>query len=80
MYTTAKLADDIPVTYMGAFRAPETQGFDNALVRAYPNVTNVDMSATIGQVQRVLDLAEAVGAGPITVEGTPRAVIAQRNR
>jgi putative ABC transport system permease protein len=55
MYTTAKLADDIPVTYMGAFRAPETQGFDNALVRAYPNVTNVDMSATIGQVQRVLD-------------------------
>lgn len=26
------------------------------------------------------DLAEEVGAGPITVEGTPRAVIAQRNR
>jgi len=54
MYTVAKLAD-VPVTYMGAFRAPEVKGFDNALVRAYPNVTNVDMSATIGQIQRVLD-------------------------
>ncbi|WP_213955300.1 MULTISPECIES: ABC transporter permease [unclassified Variovorax] len=54
MYTVATLAD-VPVTYMGAFRAPETKGFDNALVRAYPNVTNVDMSATIVQVQRVLD-------------------------
>ncbi|MDM0106393.1 FtsX-like permease family protein [Variovorax sp. J22R24] len=54
MYTVASLAD-VPVTYMGAFRAPDVKGFDNALVRTYPNVTNVDMSATIGQVQRVLD-------------------------
>lgn len=54
MYTVAALAD-VPVTYMGAFRAPEVKGFDNALVRSYPNVTNVDMSATLGQVQRVLD-------------------------
>lgn len=54
MYTVANLPD-VPVTYMGAFRAPETRGFDNALVRTYPNVTNVDMSATIGQVQRILD-------------------------
>jgi putative ABC transport system permease protein len=46
---------DMPVTYMGAFRAPEVRGFDNALVRAFPNVTNVDMSATINQVQAVLD-------------------------
>lgn len=30
-------------------------GFDNALVRDFPNITNVDMSATIAQVQRVLD-------------------------
>ncbi len=54
MYTVDALAD-VPVTYMGAFRAPEARGFDNALVRTYPNVTNVDMSATINQVQRVLD-------------------------
>ena len=30
-------------------------GFDNALVRQFPNITNVDMSATLAQVQRVLD-------------------------
>ena len=30
-------------------------GFDNALVRQFPNITNVDMSSTIAQVQRVLD-------------------------
>jgi putative ABC transport system permease protein len=40
---------------MGAYRAPEQRGFDNGLVRAFPNVTNVDMTATITQVQGVLD-------------------------
>ncbi len=30
-------------------------GFDNALVRQYPNITNVDMGATLTQVQAVLD-------------------------
>ena len=30
-------------------------GFDNALVRQFPNISNVDMSATLVQVQRVLD-------------------------
>ncbi len=30
-------------------------GFDNALVRQFPNITNVDMSATIAQIQRVMD-------------------------
>ena len=30
-------------------------GLDNALVRQFPNITNVDMSATLAQVQRVLD-------------------------
>ncbi len=54
MYTVAELPD-VPVTYMGAYRAPAVKGFDNTLVRTYPNVTNVDMSATIEQVQRVLD-------------------------
>jgi putative ABC transport system permease protein len=55
MYTVSSLGGDVPVTYMSAFRAPDRPGFDNALVRTFPNVTNVDMSATIGQVQRVLD-------------------------
>lgn len=46
---------DVPSTFMGAFKAPETKGFDNALVRQFPNITNVDMTSTINQVQRVLD-------------------------
>jgi putative ABC transport system permease protein len=46
--------EDVPLTYISAYRAPESPGFDNALVRAFPNITNVDMSSTIAQVQRVL--------------------------
>jgi putative ABC transport system permease protein len=47
--------DNVPSTYMGAFKAPAAKGFDNALVRQFPNVTNVDMTTTIAQVQRVLE-------------------------
>jgi putative ABC transport system permease protein len=54
MYPVSRLAD-VPLTYMGAFRAPERKGFDNALVREFPNVTDVDLTATINQVQGVLD-------------------------
>ena len=46
---------DVPVTYISAFRAPDTPGFDSRLSRDFPNITNVDVSASIGQVQRVLD-------------------------
>ena len=54
MYPVQHLPD-VPTTYMSAFKAPETAGFDNALVRTFPNITSVDMTATIAQVQRVLD-------------------------
>jgi putative ABC transport system permease protein len=54
MYPVSRL-ENVPSTYMGAFKAPATPGFDNALVRQFPNVTNVDMTSTINQVQRVLD-------------------------
>lgn len=54
MYPVSTMKD-VPATYMGSFKAPETKGFDNDLVRAFPNITNVDMSATITQVQGVLD-------------------------
>jgi CBS domain-containing protein len=40
---------------MSAFRAPEKSGFDSALVRSFPNITDVDMTSTINQVQAVLD-------------------------
>nr|MCU0964667.1 ABC transporter permease [Burkholderiaceae bacterium] len=45
----------LPISYISAFRAPDTPGFDNQLNREFPNITNVDISASIGQVQRVLD-------------------------
>jgi putative ABC transport system permease protein len=54
MYPVASLPG-VPGTYMAAFKAPEAAGFDNALVRQFPNITNVDLSSTISQVQRVLD-------------------------
>ena len=54
MYPVSALSG-VPVTYMGAFRAPERKGFDNALVREFPNITDVDMTATLNQVQGVLD-------------------------
>jgi putative ABC transport system permease protein len=54
MFPTARM-DDVPVTYIAAFRAPGTPGFDNALSREFPNITNIDVSASIGQIQRVLD-------------------------
>ncbi len=67
MYPVAQL-QDVPVSYISAFKAPDRlasnvmvagqprpQSFDNQLVRAFPNITNVDMSSTLAQVQRVLD-------------------------
>lgn len=45
----------VPATYMAAYRAPKQAGFDNALLRQFPNVTNVDTDSTIAQVQRVLN-------------------------
>ena len=47
--------DDVAVTYLAAYRAPDVAGFDNALVREFPNITNVDLRATVAQLQRVLD-------------------------
>ncbi len=54
LFPVATLAD-VPATYMSVFRAPALPGFDNALVRQFPNITTVDTSSTIAQVQRVLD-------------------------
>jgi len=46
---------DLPLSYISAFRAPDTPGFDRRLGRDFPNITSVDVSASIAQVQRVLD-------------------------
>lgn len=55
---------DLPITYISAYRLPEAAAlpagdgqpsFDNRLSREFPNVTNIDVSASVAQVQRVLD-------------------------
>lgn len=59
MFPTATMAEGVPVTYIAAFRAPAPRdgapNFDNALAREFPNITTVDVSTQIAQVQRVLD-------------------------
>jgi putative ABC transport system permease protein len=54
MFPTAQMAD-VPATYIAAFRAPAAAGFDNALSREFPNITSVDVSASLTQIQGVLD-------------------------
>ena len=59
MYPVANVAD-VPVSYISAFKAPPAPGkgslsFDNQLVKAFPNITNIDTTSTLAQVQRVLD-------------------------
>ena len=54
MFPTATMAD-VPLSYIAAFRAPPQPGFDNALARDFPNITAIDVSASIAQIQRVLD-------------------------
>jgi putative ABC transport system permease protein len=62
IYPVAQL-EGVATTYMAAFRAPTdagSRGFDNALVRQFPNITALDLSVTLAQVQRVLD--QIIGA------------------
>ncbi|MEO8279226.1 MAG: FtsX-like permease family protein [Ideonella sp.] len=54
MFPTARMTD-VPVSYVAAFKAPAVAGFDNRLSREFPNITAIDVSASIAQVQRILD-------------------------
>jgi putative ABC transport system permease protein len=63
IYPVSELAD-VPLSYISSFRAPlplpaapgkKDTSFDNQLVRAFPNITNIDTTSTLAQVQRVLD-------------------------
>ena len=53
MYPVSQMPN-VPTTYIAAFRAPGQGSFDNQLVRRFPNITVVDMGATLNQVQSVL--------------------------
>lgn len=45
---------DWPSTYITAFRMPLQSRLDRTLIQQFPNVTVVDVSATLNQIQRVL--------------------------
>ncbi len=59
MFTTARMEAHVPVSYIAAFRAPPAAAgqpsFDSVLSREFPNITNIDVSASIGEIQQVLD-------------------------
>jgi putative ABC transport system permease protein len=59
IFPRAQMGDGVPVSYISAFRAPAPvagqPSFDNRLARDFPNITTIDVSASVAQVQRVLD-------------------------
>lgn len=54
LYPVDQMPPELPVTYLAAFRSPPQARPDSALVRQFPNVTVVDLSLTLAQIQRVL--------------------------
>jgi putative ABC transport system permease protein len=50
-------SDALPLGGEGTTRSGERGGlsFDNALVKAFPNITNINTTSTLAQVQRILD-------------------------
>ena len=54
MFTREKMTN-VPITYISAFRAPEGNALDRQLARQFPNITSVDLSASLAQVQQVLN-------------------------
>ena len=49
----------VPTTFISAFKGPvdpaAAQTLDRTLLQAFPNITNVDISASVAQVQQVLN-------------------------
>ena len=54
MYPVDELPE-VPLSYMAAFKTPPQKSFERNLLQQFPNITSVDMRATITQVQKVLD-------------------------
>jgi putative ABC transport system permease protein len=54
MFSQAQM-QDYPQSYIAAFRAPNTKGFDNQLVNQFPNITTIDVGSALNQVQSILE-------------------------
>jgi putative ABC transport system permease protein len=46
---------EVPLSYMAAFKTPDAPAFERNLLHQFPNVTSVDLRASLMQVQKVLD-------------------------
>lgn len=46
--------DNVAQTYITAFKAPDDLRFDDRLSNAFPNITNINVSAMIVQIQSIL--------------------------
>jgi putative ABC transport system permease protein len=44
----------LPHTYISAFRSPAQPGFERGLLQNFPNITNIDLNATLDQIQALL--------------------------
>lgn len=52
---------DLPITYIAAFRAPESPQFDDTLSQRFPNLTVVDVAMALAQMQSMMrQLSQAV--------------------
>lgn len=89
LFPVRVMPEEVPYTYIAAFRAPAQAGFDRALLRQFPNVTNVDTSAAVAQVQRVLGqviraveflFGFSLAAGVVVLLATVGATRAERER
>lgn len=89
LFPVPSMPAEVPFTYIAAFRAPAQAGFDRLLLQRFPNVTNVDTSAAVAQVQRVLGqviraveflFGFSLAAGVVVLLATVGATRAERER
>ncbi|WP_334153656.1 ABC transporter permease [Tepidimonas sp.] len=89
LFPVQSMPAEVPYTYIAAFRAPAQAGFDRLLLQRFPNVTNVDTSAAVAQVQRVLGqviraveflFGFSLAAGVVVLLATVGATRAERER
>jgi putative ABC transport system permease protein len=46
---------DVPMSYLSAYHSPEGPESDRALLQQFPNITQVNLSATLAQIQGLLN-------------------------
>ena len=46
---------DVPMTYLSAYHTPDGPELDRALLQQFPNITQINLSATLAQIQGLLN-------------------------